>query len=151
MTAEIESDARDTVDQDRKWFVDFNVGKNRTVRFWNSLPIKYFRLTYDRSGFKFRVNRHLTGRFSLNRFRVCFNLFVLHFLVSRWFFSLAWSKITRFKSLHHHYIIRFNKDYYAQFVEFLKINMVKAGFNTFCYFSAKTYAQFMLKFQCISS
>ena len=31
----------------------------RTARLWNSLPIEYFPLTYDMSGFKSRINRHL--------------------------------------------------------------------------------------------
>ena len=31
----------------------------RTARPWNSLPIEYFPLTYDLSGFKSRINRHL--------------------------------------------------------------------------------------------
>ena len=31
----------------------------RTVRLWNSLPIEYFPLTYDLSGFKSRIDRHL--------------------------------------------------------------------------------------------
>ena len=31
----------------------------RTVELWNSLPIECFLLTYDLSGFKFRINRHL--------------------------------------------------------------------------------------------
>ena len=31
----------------------------RTARLWNSLPIKLFSLTYDLSGFKSRINRHL--------------------------------------------------------------------------------------------
>ena len=30
-----------------------------TARLWNSLPIEFFPLTYDRSGSKFRINRHL--------------------------------------------------------------------------------------------
>ena len=30
-----------------------------TSRVWNSLPIECFPLTYDLSGFKFRINRHL--------------------------------------------------------------------------------------------
>ena len=47
---------------------------------WNSLPIECFPLTYDLSGFKSRINRHLLTRFFLNRFPVCFNLFVLLFL-----------------------------------------------------------------------
>ena len=29
------------------------------ARFWNSLPIECFSLTYDLNGFKFRINRHL--------------------------------------------------------------------------------------------
>ena len=31
----------------------------RRAKFWNSLPIECFPLTYDLSGFKFRINRHL--------------------------------------------------------------------------------------------
>ena len=31
----------------------------RTARLWNSLPIECFPLTYDFSGFKSRINRHL--------------------------------------------------------------------------------------------
>ena len=31
----------------------------RTARLWNSLPIECFSLTYDRSGFKSRINRHI--------------------------------------------------------------------------------------------
>ena len=31
----------------------------RTAKLWNSLPIECFPLTYDLSGFKFRINRHL--------------------------------------------------------------------------------------------
>ena len=46
----------------------------RTARLWNSLPIKCFPLTYDISGFKSRINRYLLT--------VCFNLFVLPFLVT---------------------------------------------------------------------
>ena len=30
-----------------------------TARLWNSLPIECFPLTYDLSGFKYRINRHL--------------------------------------------------------------------------------------------
>ena len=31
----------------------------RLARFWNSLPIECFSLTYDLNGFKCRINRHL--------------------------------------------------------------------------------------------
>ena len=31
----------------------------RTAKLWNSLPIKCFPLTYDLSGFKSRINKHL--------------------------------------------------------------------------------------------
>ena len=31
----------------------------RTAKLWNSLPIECFPLTYDLSGFKSRINRHL--------------------------------------------------------------------------------------------
>ena len=30
-----------------------------TARFWNSVPIECFSLTYDLNSFKFRINRHL--------------------------------------------------------------------------------------------
>ena len=30
-----------------------------TGRLWNPLPVEYFPLTYDFSGFKYRINRHL--------------------------------------------------------------------------------------------
>ena len=54
-----------------------------TARLWNSLPIECFPLTYDLSGLKSRINRYLlTVRSLLNRFPVCFNLFVLLFLVT---------------------------------------------------------------------
>ena len=32
---------------------------HHTARCWNSLPIEFFPLTYDLSGFKSRINRHL--------------------------------------------------------------------------------------------
>ena len=47
-----------------------------------SLQIECFLLIYYLNGFKFRINRHLLFRFLLNRFHVCFNLFVLLFLVT---------------------------------------------------------------------
>ena len=31
----------------------------RTAKLWNSLPMECFPLTYDLTGFKFRINRHL--------------------------------------------------------------------------------------------
>ena len=31
----------------------------RTAKLWNSLPVEFFPLTYDLSGFKFRISRHL--------------------------------------------------------------------------------------------
>ena len=49
----------------------------RTVRLWNSLHIECFPLTYDLSGFKPRINRHL-----LTLCSVCFNLFVLLFFLT---------------------------------------------------------------------
>ena len=54
----------------------------RTARLWNSLPIECFPLTYDLNGFKSRINISFNCRFLLNRFPVCFNLFVLPFLVT---------------------------------------------------------------------
>ena len=52
-------------------------------RLWNSLPIECFPLTYDISGFKSKINRHLFNcRLFLNRFSVCWNLLVRLFLVA---------------------------------------------------------------------
>ena len=53
-----------------------------TARLWNSLPIECFPLTDDLSGCKSRINRYLLTRFFVIRFPVCFNLFVLLFLVT---------------------------------------------------------------------
>ena len=39
--------------------VDVNSFSPRTAKLWNSLPIECFPLTYDLSGFKSRINRHL--------------------------------------------------------------------------------------------
>ena len=39
--------------------VYFNSFFSCTAKLWNSLPIECFPLTYDLSGFKFRINRHL--------------------------------------------------------------------------------------------
>ena len=63
-----------------------NIFFPRTARLWNSLPIECFPLTCDLSAFKSRINRYLlfNSRFFLNRFPVCFNLFVLLFLVTPW-------------------------------------------------------------------
>ena len=45
-----------------------------TARLWNFLPIELFPLTYDLSGFKSRINRHLltAGSVKRKRFRVLF-------------------------------------------------------------------------------
>ena len=42
-------------------YKDVNVNSffPRTAKLWNSLPIECFPLTYDLSGFKSRINRHL--------------------------------------------------------------------------------------------
>ena len=50
----------------------------RTAKLWNSLPTECFPLTYDLSGFKFRIN----CRFFLNRFSVSCNPFCASFLVT---------------------------------------------------------------------
>ena len=54
----------------------------RTAKLWNSLPIECFPLTYDPSGFKSRINRHLltVGSFA-NRFSVACNLFCAFFFL----------------------------------------------------------------------
>ena len=61
-----------------RYYNDFYVKFfSRTVRFWNSLPIECFPVTYNLNGLKSRINR-----FFLKRFPVSFNLFVLLFLVT---------------------------------------------------------------------
>ena len=67
-----------------RWSKDIYVNRSFpcTARLWNSLPIECFPLNYDLSGLKSRINRHLNFRFFLNRLPVCFNLFVLLFLVT---------------------------------------------------------------------
>ena len=45
---------------------------------WNFLPLECFPLIYDLNGFQSRIN----CRFFLNRFPVCFKLFMLLFLVT---------------------------------------------------------------------
>ena len=53
------------------------------ARLWNSLPIGCFPLAYDLNDFKSRINRQLlTVGSVLNRFSVCFNFFMLLFLVT---------------------------------------------------------------------
>ena len=46
------------------------------TRFWGSLPIECFPLTYDINGFKSRIKRYFNCRFFLNRFPIFFNLYV---------------------------------------------------------------------------
>ena len=55
----------------------------RTARLWNSLPKECFPLTYDLSGFKSRINRHLltVGSFQTD-FLYAKTFFVLLFLVT---------------------------------------------------------------------
>ena len=54
-----------------------------TARLRNYLPAECFPLTYDLNGFNFIINRELFNcRFFLNRFSICFNLFLLIFLVT---------------------------------------------------------------------
>ena len=61
-----------------------------TARPWNSLLIECFLLIYDVTKWlKSRICRHFICRFFLNRFHVCFNLFVFFFLVEA--FNLAWT------------------------------------------------------------
>ena len=62
-------------------------------RLSNSLPIEYFPLTYDLNGAKFRINTLFTCRLFLNRFPVCFNLFVLLFLVTPCLIGAVQSRI----------------------------------------------------------
>ena len=66
-----------------------------TARFWNSLPIECFTLTHNLSGFKYRINTTFHCRFFLNKFPVCFNLFVL-FLASPYLLVAAWSEWSEF-------------------------------------------------------
>ena len=50
-----------------------------TARLWNSLPVECFPLTNDLNGFECRSQQTPNCSFFLNRFPVCFNLFVLLF------------------------------------------------------------------------
>ena len=58
--------------------------------------IECFPLTYNLNAFKSRIKRHLFNcRFFIEKFPVCFDLFVLPFLVThalQWLFSFAWSE-----------------------------------------------------------
>ena len=55
----------------------------RTARFWNSLPLECFPLTYDLSDFKSRIHRHLlTVDFFLTNFLYAIIFFALLFLVT---------------------------------------------------------------------
>ena len=52
----------------------------RTARLWNSLPIEYFSLTYDLSGFKSRISRYFlsAGSFQMD---FPYTLIFLHFFI----------------------------------------------------------------------
>ena len=69
---------------------------SRTARAWNYLPIECFLLTYDLSGFKSRINRHVLTvgpfwrDFMYALIFLCFFFLQLHAL--QWLFSLAWSE-----------------------------------------------------------
>ena len=52
------------------------------LRLWNYLAIDYFSLNYDLNGFKSRIYRLINSMLFLKSFPVCFNLFVLLFLVT---------------------------------------------------------------------
>ena len=57
----------------------------RTAKLGNSLPKECFPLTYDLNDIKSRIKQTpFVFRFFLNWFLVCFNLFVLLFLVIPW-------------------------------------------------------------------
>ena len=59
---------------------------SRTTRHSNSLPIECFLLSYDFNKFvqpyTLELTDHFICRFFLNRFPVCFNLYVLDFFVT---------------------------------------------------------------------
>ena len=67
LASELESDLRDIMDWGRKWLFDFNAEKANYESaiapdfYVNSffLRTECFPLTYDLSGFKSRINRHL--------------------------------------------------------------------------------------------
>ena len=55
----------------------------RTARLWNSLPIGCFPLTYNLNGLSlYNLQAPINFRFFLKKFPVCFNLFMLLFLVT---------------------------------------------------------------------
>ena len=53
-----------------------------TARLWNYLPIECFPLIYDLNDFGLELTDTFNCRLFLNRFFVCFNLFVFLFLVT---------------------------------------------------------------------
>ena len=57
-----------------------NIFFPRTARLWNSVPIECFCLTYDLSGFKFRINRTFWLCVLPKQISVCFNLLCFFFL-----------------------------------------------------------------------
>ena len=65
-----------------------------TTRLWNSLPIECFPLACNLNDFKFKNQQtSFNCRLFLNRFPVCFNLFVSkNSMRCSGFFSLAWSE-----------------------------------------------------------
>ena len=87
-----------------------------SARLWNSLPIECFRLTYDLSGFKSRINRHLFnfGSF-LNRFPICFNLLCFFFLVALCLAHRVNPKSYKYDSQSHIYIFIFTLYIYMVF------------------------------------
>ena len=66
----------------------------RTAKLWNSVPIAYFPLTYDLSGFKSRINRQKNSSYvkyqSVNKAQ--YNFFNPNFLVLNFFFVVYKSK-----------------------------------------------------------
>ena len=80
------------VDVTRMFYKDVYVSSffPSTARPWNSLLMECFLLIYDLTKWlKSRICRHFICRFFLNRFHVCFNLFVFFFFEEA--FNLAWT------------------------------------------------------------
>ena len=78
------------------WMLYFNLFFPSTARLWNSMTAECCHLTYDRNGFRSRINRHLLSLDSfwtvfLQAFHIFFFFFFFFFFhASYWLFILAW-------------------------------------------------------------
>ena len=111
---------------------------------WNFLPLECFPLIYDLNGFQSRIN----CRFFLNRFPVCFKLFMLLFLVTPYLVVAAqrcmeWIPFKK-KSVRHTYrsnctsekILRRFHTHFVTLVSFLHTHLLLRCFSkNICFYA----------------